>query len=132
MKPVQSFRIYPRPDVEYKKKSSLDFQRVMGNLYGLRPTGNLVQGYLWMLCGFIGFVMGSIAFLMDLLVEEITTVRWEATQRAAEEYSGLAGWLVMLIISVVIIAIASSFTVIVAPVTIGSGVAEAIGILNGV
>jgi hypothetical protein len=84
MKPVQSFRIYPRPDVEYKKKSSLDFQRVLGNLYGQRPTGNIVQGYLWILCALIGIIMGSIAFLIDILVEEITNLKWEATQKAAE------------------------------------------------
>ena len=79
MKPVQSFKIYPRPDVEFKKKSSLDFQRVTGNLYGQRKTGNIVQFYLWLLCGIIGITLGTIAFLMDLIVELISDYRWELT-----------------------------------------------------
>jgi hypothetical protein len=29
--------------------------------------------------------MGSIAFLLDILVEEIVTLRWEATEKLAKE-----------------------------------------------
>jgi len=51
----------------------------------LRPTGSRVQAYLWVLCLIVGFSMGSIAFLLDILVEEIVTLRWEATEKIAKE-----------------------------------------------
>ena len=76
MRPDRSFRIYPRPDSEFKKKDSLDFQRVNGNLYGKRPVGNVVQAYLWILCLIIGFVMGSVAFFLDILCEALVHIRW--------------------------------------------------------
>jgi hypothetical protein len=67
----KSMKIYPRPDQEYKKKASLDFQRVWGNVYKHRPTGDIVQGYFWILCLFIGIIMGTLAFLLDVIVEEL-------------------------------------------------------------
>ncbi len=76
MKPFSSLKIYPRPDKEYRGKSSLDFQRVLGNLYGRRPTGSLVQANLWILCFIVGVIMGAIAFLLDWLVETLTDLKW--------------------------------------------------------
>lgn len=64
-----SLKLYPRLDQEYKKKASLDFQRVWGNVYKLRPVGNIVQGYLWIACLMIGLFMGLLAFLLDIIVE---------------------------------------------------------------
>ena len=74
-----SLKLYPRLDQEYKKKSSYDFQRGWGNVYKLRPTGNIVQGYLWVACLLIGVFMGTLAFLLDILVEELMMLRWYAT-----------------------------------------------------
>ena len=74
-----SLKLYPRLDQEYKKKTSLDFQRIWGNIYKTRPTGNVVQGYLWIACFFIGAVMGSLAFLLDILVEGLSHGRWQLT-----------------------------------------------------
>jgi len=74
-----SLKLYPRLDQEYKKKSSLDFQRLWGNIYKQRPTGNFVQGYLWIACLFIGIFMGTLAFLLDVLVENLMHIRWSIT-----------------------------------------------------
>jgi H+/Cl- antiporter ClcA len=133
MKPFASLKIYPRPDKEYKTKSSLDFQRVTGNLYGQRPTGNVVQAYLWGLCFLIGFFMGSLAFLLDLLVESLTELRWHITESVTRNTeSPILGLFVILAFSLVYAFIAMSLTAYVAPVALGSGVAETMGILNGV
>jgi H+/Cl- antiporter ClcA len=131
MRPDRSFRIYPRPDHEFKKKDSLDIQRVTGNLYGKRPTGNRIQAYLWALCFIIGFLMGSVAFLMDILVEELVHIRWLSTEEVARYSPGL-GWFVLILYSIGFVAIAATLSVFIAPAAIGSGVAEAIGILNGI
>lgn len=133
MKPFASFKIYPRPDKEYQKKTSLDFQRTLGNLYGQRPTGNFVQAYLWFLCFLIGFAMGSLAFLLDLLVELLIGIRWKITESVVRgTNSPLLGLPIILGFSLVFALIAMLLTAYVAPTALGSGVAETMGIMNGV
>lgn len=102
-----------------------------GKLYGKRPTGNKVQLYLWLLCLIIGFFMGTIAFLIDITATELVTLRWYSTEKIARQNAGL-GWLVLVLFSVLFVGIASLLSVYIAPAAIGSGVAEAMGILNGV
>jgi H+/Cl- antiporter ClcA len=132
MKPFASLRIYPRPDTEYKSKSSLDFQRIHGNLYSQRPTGSYVQAYLWFLCFLVGLTMGSVAFLLDLLVENLMHIRWAATEKVSREKGWMAGWGVIVFISWGLTLVAFLLTAYVAPAAAGSGVAETMGILNGV
>lgn len=133
MKPFASLKIYPRPDKEYKNKCSLDFQRVYGNLYGQRPTGNQVQAYLWFLCLIIGFTMGSLAFLLDMLVELLINAKWDATEYVSRHSgSPILGYAVIISISLALTFIAGSITAYVAPAALGSGVAETMGIMNGV
>jgi chloride channel 7 len=133
MKPFASLKIYPRPDNEYKNKSSLDFQRVLGNLYGSRPTGNQVQAYLWFLCLLIGFTMGSVAFLLDMLVEVLIAAKWDATEYVTRSTgSPMLGYVVIIFISLAFALVATSITGYIAPAALGSGVAETMGILNGV
>ena len=116
MKPFASLKIYPRPDNEYKSKSSLDFQRVLGNLYGQRPTGNFVQAYLWALCFLIGFAMGSLAFLLDLVVENLTEVRWHLTEHAVRStQSPLIGLGIILGFSILFTLVASFITAYLSP-----------------
>lgn len=131
MRPDKSFKIYPRLDSEFKKKHSLDFQRVQGNLYKKRPTGNRVQAYLWILCFVIGALMGTIAFLMDILTQALVDLRWRSTESIARVNAGL-GWIVIILYSFLYVLIASCLTVFIAPAALGSGVAEAMGMLNGV
>lgn len=132
MRPDKSFRIYPRPDNEFKKKESLDFQRVTGKLYGKRPTGNKIQAYLWILCLIIGFLMGTIAFLIDILVMELVNLRWHSTEIVSREISPGLGWFVLVLYSTGFVLISALLSVYMAPAAIGSGVAEAMGLLNGI
>eukprot|EP00347_Sterkiella_histriomuscorum_P015757 403355796 len=131
MRADHSLKIYPRPDQEYKKKTSLDFQKVWGNVYKMRPTGNIVQAYMWLLCLIIGSFMGIIAFLLDISVEWLMHVRWEATQYIVPNNPGL-GWFALIIISSIYVLITALLVVFFTPTALGSGVAEAMGILNGV
>lgn len=126
-----SLKLYPRLDQEFKKKSSLDFQRVMGNIYKKRPTGNIVQGYLWLACLLIGIFVGILAFLLDISVEALSHVRWMVTQAAMDVHPVLS-WAVLIIFSVSYVFFAAMITTYVAPTATGSGVAEAMGLMNGV
>ncbi|CDW84851.1 h(+) cl(-) exchange transporter 7-like [Stylonychia lemnae] len=131
MRADHSMKIYPRPDQEFKKKTSLDFQRVWGNIYKLRPTGSFVQGYMWLLCGIIGLMMGVTAFLLDILVEGLMKIRWDAAMYIIPNNVGV-GWFVLVIISALYVFISAIMVIYIAPAALGSGVAEAMGILNGV
>jgi H+/Cl- antiporter ClcA len=124
-------KIYPRLDQEFKKKSSMDFQRIWGNVYKTRQSGSKVQGYLWLAFFFIGVFMGVLAFFLDIIVEMLTHLRLGITESLFHS-SPFLGWLTLTCISVIFVAIAASLTVYLAPTAAGSGVAEAMGMLNGV
>lgn len=131
MKAGKSFKIYPRPDHEYEHKTSLDFDLNKCNLYAKRPTGDGVQGYLWVGCFLVGFLMGSIAFLMDLLVDFLSTLKWKVTQLVLLESVPLA-CVVYIVFCGIFMGIAATISVYIAPAAIGSGVAEAMGFMNGI
>ena len=132
MQPVASLRLYPRPDKEYQKKSSLDFQRILGNLYEKRPIEGMIQLNLWALCFLIGLGMGTLAFLLDILVEEIVDWRWSITENVVQSSGWGMGLITIIGISLPLALIAMLLTAFLAPASAGSGVAETMGILNGV
>lgn len=75
--------------------------------------------------------MGIVAFLLDILVEEVMLLRWYLTQASMSVHWTLS-LITIVVFSLSIVVIASSLTVYVAPTAMGSGVAEAMGYLNGV
>lgn len=75
--------------------------------------------------------MGTLAFLLDIFTETLISLRWESTQKVVVDNVGL-GWLVLVLYSLFFMLIASLITVYIGPGSTGSGVAETMGILNGV
>ena len=75
--------------------------------------------------------MGFIAFLLDWFVDTIVHFKWLATQELLYSNIGLS-WLVFVVIGVVLMFMAACLTAYVGPAALGSGVAEAMGFLNGV
>lgn len=75
--------------------------------------------------------MGVIAFCLDILVEKLMELRWEVSQHILSWDTGL-GFLTLIMFSLFYVAIAALLVVYIAPAALGSGVAEAMGILNGV
>ena len=80
MKPFESLLVYPRPDKEYQKKSSLDFQRVENNLFRQRHQGKSVKAYFWLLCFIIGVAIGMVAFVLDITVQQLVNARWKLAE----------------------------------------------------
>lgn len=77
--------------------------------------------------------MGSVAFLLDLLVELMINAKWAATEYVVRHTNEpLLGWVIILAISLAFGVIAMLMTVYISPAALGSGVAETMGILNGV
>jgi H+/Cl- antiporter ClcA len=79
----------------------------------------------------IGVFMGFLAFLLDIIVESLTHFRMWVTKPLFYDHP-VWGWLLLLFIGVVFVSIAAGLTVYLAPTAAGSGVAEAMGMLNGV
>lgn len=102
-----------------------------GNLYRQRPTGNKVQLYLWINCFLIGLSMGTISFIMDILVEALCNMKTIQSQKLFVENINL-GWLSDIGFSLMYALFAAIITIYIAPVALGSGVAECMGMLNGV
>jgi H+/Cl- antiporter ClcA len=75
--------------------------------------------------------MGVLAFLLDIIVETLTHFRMWITEASFKTHPILALF-ILLLISVTFVLIASFLTVFIAPTAAGSGVAEAMGMLNGV
>lgn len=75
--------------------------------------------------------MGALAFILDIVVESLSHFRWWLTE-ASFKVNPFLALVVLLIISIIFVIIASGLTVYIAPTAVGSGVAEAMGMLNGV
>mmetsp|Transcript_16996 Transcript_16996/g.12164 ORF Transcript_16996/g.12164 Transcript_16996/m.12164 type:complete len:237 (+) Transcript_16996:65-775(+) len=102
-----------------------------GNLYRQRPTGDKVQVYLWINCFLIGLAMGSITFVMDIICHYLYHWKFEAGAKVWEN-SQFWAYLVDVSISLLYAFIAAVLTLYLAPAAMGSGVAECMGMLNGV
>ena len=79
----------------------------------------------------IGVIMGCIAFALDYIVKELSLLRWFILNLTIRSGIGI-GWFTTTLVSSFFVLISSSMVMLVAPSCIGSGVAEAMGILNGV
>ena len=77
--------------------------------------------------------MGIAAFLMDLIVSSLSDLKWNATEGVSRD-DGLpgVGWIVITLFSLLFVGAAATLTVFVAPAAVGSGVAEAMGMMNGI
>lgn len=133
MDPRFSLKKYPRVDVIYKTKSSLDFMMISSNVYENRKKNKLESGVRWVIHFIIAFVVGAIAFYMDIFEEYLMGWHLGITQdlitKGEPIYLPYFYWVSF---SVVCAFIGAALTVYVGPGAAGSGVAEVIGLLNGV
>jgi H+/Cl- antiporter ClcA len=77
--------------------------------------------------------MGSLAFLLDILGEALISLRWDITESIVRNSrEPMLGLLIILSFSLLFVLIAAVMTAYLSPYAAGSGVAETMGILNGV
>jgi H+/Cl- antiporter ClcA len=127
--------VYPRKDLaEFKKKSSLDFDAMKSKIYINRGESAQEQMIIWVMHFMVGLMTGTLAFMLTFCEDALTEWRSRTMQDLIDKrdnhlsasffyYSGIA---------VVFVTTASLLTVFVAPGAMGSGVAEVMGLLNGV
>jgi hypothetical protein len=85
MDPRYSLKIYPRKDVAYKGKASLDFTAIGAKVYLERKKGKCEGLNRWVIHGIIGVVVGTIAFGMGLLEENLAAFHANYTQKLLNE-----------------------------------------------
>ena len=47
--------------------------------------------YFWLIFGILGVAMGIVAFIVDILVEELVHFKWEMTQKVLKGPDGSIG-----------------------------------------
>ena len=133
MNPLRSPKIYPRTDNAFKSKSSLNFDAMRAKIYeDRRDDRNNSQ--IWIANALIGISCGFAAFAVNSLEEELAIFRFDKTQELIEsEHNPMAKSLSFYILSAVFLCLcAGSMTIFFGPGASGSGIAELMGILNGV
>jgi hypothetical protein len=70
---ARSLSVYPRIDVEYRSKNSLDFKNMRSNICQTRPSNIWVKMYSWIAFLIIGIIVGVAAFVVDFLVDSLMT-----------------------------------------------------------
>jgi len=89
---------------------------------------------VWFAFGLVGIIMGFVASLMVLLEDNLTEFKRNTTEKLTAPGGGgmLGGWAFFVGFSIVLVLLGSSMTVYYGPGANGSGVAEIIGVMNGI
>ena len=133
MNPRSTMKIYPRPDTYYKNKRSLDFDMMRSRI--MLTRGNTkTELTLWFSHILCGVLMGFLSFMLTLCEDKLTVWRCEMVQHLITIDGGflLFSYLWYVFTAVIFVLMAALLTVYVAPAAMGSGVAEVMGLMNGV
>ena len=133
MLPKQSFAIYPRQDNVYHKMSSLNFDLMRAKIFEERK-GIHTEFYVWVAHLFIGFGTALIAFGLTVIEDMSAEYRKNKVQYFLDssDNSSIKALAFYGIFALVFVLIACLLTIYVGPGANGSGVAEIMGMLNGI
>ena len=133
MHPKKSMAMYPRPDNVYTHKSSLNFDMMRAKIFEEREGTN-TDFYVWVVHIFIGFGTALIAFLLTVIEEASAEYRNATVQTLLDQdsASSFKAYTFYVGFAMVFVLIASLLTIYVGPGANGSGVAEIMGMLNGI
>ena len=128
----ESMFAYPRFDSAFRKKHSYNFDMMRSNIFLNRDDEPVM--YVWLAYAMMGVIIGSIAFLMEILEKETVTLREYLMQRVLSDSDNnqVIAWLFLAGFAFIYAIVASSLTVYFGPGANGSGIAEIMAILNGV
>jgi H+/Cl- antiporter ClcA len=133
MHPRRSLFKYPRRDNVYKTKSSYNFDMMRAKIFANR-RGTKEEMWLWFAHGCTGMLVGVIAFMMAFCEDTLTEWKAENVQHLIDTHndntSAAYGFYFSFCIALVLIA--NLMTLYVGPGANGSGVAEVMGLLNGI
>lgn len=132
MDPRRSFQEYPRRDTYYRTKSSLNFDIVRSKIFENRNEAQCDRLNRWVAHGLLGIATGTVAFCMATTEDYLTNKKSEVAQDMITEGRNWEAYLYYTGFAVLCALVATLLTVYIGPGANGSGVAEIMGILNGV
>jgi chloride channel 7 len=130
-----TMEMYPRQDTYYRQKHSLDFDMMRSKIMIERPDNGQENIALWGAHVLCGVLIGVLAFMLTWLEDEITKYRAEGVQyfiNLSGDDSLVGSYFFYIGSAVLLVLIATYLTVYIGPGAMGSGVAEVMGMLNGV
>ena len=129
-----TFKVYPRPDQEYKKKDSIDFQMQKSAIYQTRPNSTYVTFYKWCAYALTGIVTGLVCFIWEVGVESAVELKWRAAQTVLKDTFGdiFGSYSIYIALSLFFGMGASILTLKLEPLAAGGGTTEMMGYFNGV
>lgn len=132
MDPRRSFGEYPRKDTYYRSKPSLNFDVIRSKIFLNRTENKCDRLNRWLSHMMIGVGTGTIAFCMATVEDYLTTLKSENAQDWLSEGQTYLPYFYYTGFAVACALISTLLTVYIGPGANGSGVAEIMGILNGV
>ena len=133
MHPKRSMASYPRQDNVYTHKSSLNFDMMRAKIFEDRK-GTHTDFYVWVAHIFIGFGTALIAFLLTVIEDASAEFRNAKVQYLLDSNkdSSFLAYIFYVGFAVLFVLIACLMTIYIGPGANGSGVAEIMGMLNGI
>ena len=133
MHPMRSLALYPRPDNVYTHKSSLNFDTMRTRIF-LERKGTNQDVYVWLAHGVIGTVVATIAWAIAGCEDWFVETRAHTVQKLLDNDPNTAvpAWLFYCAWALCFVLAACFLTIYVGPGANGSGVAEIMGLLNGI
>jgi len=131
-----SNEVYPRADNAFKGKNSLNFDMMRTQIYQTRKES--AEGSLWFAHFVCGVLMGFQAFCISWLENQIVGWRVQAVQKIVDMrysdgvYHLTGAYFYWIFSSMFFVTVSALMTVYIAPAAMGSGVAEVMGLLNGI
>ena len=132
MDPRRSLHEYPRKDTYYRTKSSLNFDVIRSRIFLHREAGKCDRLNRWIAHGALGVCTGTVAFLMATVEDYLIEKKADVPQEWVKDGHTYAPYFYYTGFAVACSLVATLLTVFVAPGANGSGVAEIMGLLNGV
>ena len=132
MDPRRSAGEYPRKDTYFRTKSSLNFDVVRSKVFTKKEYERCDRFNRWIAHFMVGVGTGTIAFIMATVEDFLTTKKSEFAQEGLSDGHHWWPYLYYVGFAVACALTATLLTVYVGPGANGSGVAEIMGLLNGV
>lgn len=134
MNPKATMMVYPRVDTFYRQNSSLDFDMMRSKIMLQRKSQGKQSIVLWTAHVLCGAIMGVIAFMVAYAEDGLTMWRANSLQKIIDNNNKdlVAAYFFYMFFSVIFVLCAALLTVYVGPGAMGSGIAEVMGLLNGI
>ena len=133
MHPKNSLALYPRPDNVYEHKSSFNFDMMRSRIFMNRKK-TYTDSYLWMAHCILGIIVAMITFAMTTVEDASAEFRSHFIQNILDKTpnSAAGAWAAYTCYAMALVLCACLLTIYVGPGANGSGIAEIMGLLNGV